>query len=239
MTLERTVMREQIKELIIQRILEGTYKPGERIVELQLVHELGVSQAPVREALRDLEAMRFIDSEPYKGARVRAVSRDELAQSYPVRAVLEELAGQMATPRATVELFSQLDSEVQDMRKAARNKDQHSLLVHDARFHELIVEAAGNTILLDTWSGLRIEAFTLVSVVTSRPGPGGHRHRTCRPGRARSATPAAGRSRDTSRPSGTCSQESTHERHPTRPSLRRRPLPDVTSPAARAPAWPP
>jgi DNA-binding GntR family transcriptional regulator len=167
MTLERTVMREQIKELIIQRILEGTYKPGERIVELQLVQELGVSQAPVREALRDLEAMRFIDSEPYKGARVRAVSRDELAQSYPVRAVLEELAGQMATPRATVELFSQLDSEVQDMRKAARNKDQHSLLVHDARFHELIVEAAGNTILLDTWSGLRIEAFTLVSVVTS------------------------------------------------------------------------
>ena len=167
MTLERTVMREQIKELIIQRILEGTYKPGERIVELQLVQELGVSQAPVREALRDLEAMRFIDSEPYKGARVRAVSRDELAQSYPVRAVLEELAGQMATPRATVELFSQLDSEVQSMRKAARNKDQHSLLVHDARFHELIVEAAGNTILLDTWSGLRIEAFTLVSVVTS------------------------------------------------------------------------
>lgn len=167
MTLERTVMREQIKELLIQRILEGTYKPGERIVELQLVHELGVSQAPVREALRDLEAMRFIDSEPYKGARVRAVSRDELAQSYPVRAVLEELAGQMATPRATVELFSQLDTEVQNMRKAARNKDQHSLLVHDARFHELIVEATGNTVLLDTWSGLRIEAFTLVSVVTS------------------------------------------------------------------------
>ena len=123
MTLERTVMREQIKELIIQRILEGTYKPGERIVELQLVNELGVSQAPVREALRDLEAMRFIETEPYKGARVRAVSRDELAQSYPVRAVLEELAGQMATPRATVELFSQLDSEVQNMRKAARNKD--------------------------------------------------------------------------------------------------------------------
>ena len=167
MTLERTVMREQIKELISQRILEGTYKPGERIVELQLVNELGVSQAPVREALRDLEAMRFIETEPYKGARVRAVSRDELAQSYPVRAVLEELAGQMATPRATVELFSQLDSEVQNMRKAARNKDQHSLLVHDARFHELIVEATGNTVLLDTWSGLRIEAFTLVSVVTS------------------------------------------------------------------------
>lgn len=167
MTLERTVMREQIKELIIQRILEGTYKPGQRIVELQLVNELGVSQAPVREALRDLEAMRFIDTEPYKGARVRAVSREELAESYPVRAALEELAGQMASSHVTDELLSQLDAEVQSMRRAARNKDQHGLLAHDARFHELIVEAAGNSVLLDSWGGLRIEAFTLVSVLTS------------------------------------------------------------------------
>jgi DNA-binding GntR family transcriptional regulator len=167
MTLERTVMREQIKELIIERILDGTYKPGERIVELQLVQELGVSQAPVREALRDLEAMRFIETEPYKGARVRAVTRNELAESYPVRAVLEELAGQLAAPHADTELFRQLDVEVENMLVAALNKDQHGLLIHDARFHELIVEASGNAALLDTWSGLRIEAFTLVSVVTS------------------------------------------------------------------------
>lgn len=167
MTLERTVMREQIKELIMQRILEGSYRPGDRIVELQLVNELGVSQAPVREALRDLEAMRFIETQPYKGARVRAVSRIELAESYPVRAALEQLAGQMAAPQADAELLSQLEAEMQNMRKAARNHDQHGLLTHDARFHELIVEASGNTVLLEAWSGLRIEAFTLVSVVTS------------------------------------------------------------------------
>jgi DNA-binding GntR family transcriptional regulator len=167
MTLERTVMREQIKELIIERILAGTYKPGERIVELQLVNELGVSQAPVREALRDLEAMRFVESEPYKGARVRAVTREELAESYPVRAVLEELAGHLAAPLADAELISQLDAELQNMRRSARRKDQHGLLMHDARFHELIIEAAGNSVLLDAWGGLRIEAFTLVSVVTS------------------------------------------------------------------------
>jgi len=167
MTLERTVMREQIKELIIQRILEGTYKPGERIVELQLVHELGVSQAPVREALRDLEAMRFIDTEPYKGARVRELSRADLAETYPVRAVLEELAGQMAAAQADAELLSLLDAEMESMRRAARDQDQHGLLMHDARFHELIVEAAGNSVLLDTWSGLRIEAVSLISLVTS------------------------------------------------------------------------
>lgn len=167
MTLERTVMREQIKELIIQRILDGTYRPGQRVVELQLVNELGVSQAPVREAFRDLEAMRFIETEPYRGARVRAVSAEELAESYPVRAVLEELAGQLASPNVDEELQLQLDAEVQAMRAAARIGDQHGLLVHDSRFHELIVEAAGNAVLLDAWSGLPIEAFTLVSVIKS------------------------------------------------------------------------
>jgi DNA-binding GntR family transcriptional regulator len=167
MSLERTVMREQIKELIIRRILDGSYKPGERIVELQLVHELKVSQAPVREALRDLQAMRFIDTEPYKGARVRALTREELAESYPVRAMLEELAGRLAAPRADGELLGRLGAELQSMRAAARRRDHHGLLMADARFHELIVQAAGNGVLLDSWSALRIEVFTLVSMMTS------------------------------------------------------------------------
>lgn len=168
MTLQRSVMREQIKELIIQRILEGTYKPGDRVVELQLVQELGVSQAPVREALRDLEAMRFIETEPYRGARVREVTPQELNESYPVRAALEELAGQLAASLAGDETFRLLEAEMQNMHNAAKANDQHGLLVHDARFHEIIVEAAGNSVLLDSWSGLRIEAFTLVSVIKSQ-----------------------------------------------------------------------
>lgn len=167
MTLSRTVLREQVRELIIERILDGTYRPGERVVELALVQELGVSQAPVREALRDLEAMRFVESEPYRGARVREVSRDELAETYPVRAALEELAGVMAAPEVDDGTLRQLEAELQSMLAAARGKDQHGLLVHDACFHEIVVEAAGNSVLLDCWSGLRIEAYTLVSVIKS------------------------------------------------------------------------
>jgi DNA-binding GntR family transcriptional regulator len=166
-TLSRSVLREQIKEVIIQRILDGTYAPGDRVVELALVQELGVSQAPVREALRDLEAMRFIESEPYRGARVRQVTHKELTETYPVRAALEELAGHMAAPGVDNNVLRMLESEIQNMLEAARRKDQHGLLVHDARFHELIVEQAGNSVLLDSWSGLRIEAYTLVSVVKS------------------------------------------------------------------------
>lgn len=165
MTLARTVLREQVKELIIQRILDGTYPPGSRVVESQLAGEFGVSQAPVREALRDLEALRFIETAPYKGARVRDVSAEELGEIYPVRAVLEELAGRAAAPRVTDQTLAQLEEELAGMRAAADAGDVHAQLMHDARFHELIIEAAGNQVLLEVWGSLRIEAMTLVSVI--------------------------------------------------------------------------
>jgi DNA-binding GntR family transcriptional regulator len=164
-TLARTVLREQVKELIIQRILDGTYPPGSRVVESQLAGEFGVSQAPVREALRDLEALRFIETAPYKGARVRDVSAEELGEIYPVRAVLEELAGRAAAPRVTDQTLAQLEEELAGMRAAADDGDVHAQLMHDARFHELIIEAAGNQVLLEVWGSLRIEAMTLVSVI--------------------------------------------------------------------------
>src|ERR671935_3263117 len=92
----RPTLRDQIKDALLQRILHGTYAPGERIVEIRVAHEFGVSQAPVREALRELEILRLIVSEPFRGARVRDVTPEEIAQAYPVRAALEELAARLA-----------------------------------------------------------------------------------------------------------------------------------------------
>ncbi len=97
--IERTVLREQVKDVLLQRIVRGELKPGERLVETRIASELGTSQAPVREALRDLELLRMVESEPFRGARVRAFGDDELVEVYPVRAALEELAGKLATKR--------------------------------------------------------------------------------------------------------------------------------------------
>lgn len=162
---ERPVLREQVKEVVIERIINGQYAPGDRVVESHLAAEFGVSQAPVREALRDLEAMRFVEYEPYRGSRVRRVTEEELAEIYPVRAALEELAGATAAGRMTGDVLAQLGQELAAMRDAAHGGDRRRLLVHDARFHEIIVEAAGNQTLLDMWTGLRIHARTLVSLL--------------------------------------------------------------------------
>lgn len=169
MAFTRTVMRDQIRELIMARIISGEYQPGSRIVESQVANELGVSQAPVREALRELEAMRFVETEPYKGARVRTVALGELEDIYPVRAGLEEVAANLAVakadPTSLQVLIAGLRADLHDMRSAAVAGDIHEQMVADARFHRRVVDAAHNDTLLQLWSSLRIEASTLVSAI--------------------------------------------------------------------------
>lgn len=163
--IHRRVLREDLKERIVERILDGTYPPGSRIVESQIALEFGTSQAPVREALRDLEGLRFVESQPHRGARVRAVSPKELGQIYPVRAALEEVAGREAAPIISDETLGALAEELAAMRHAAETQDVHEQLAHDARFHELIVEASDNQVLVEVWRSLRVEARTLISVI--------------------------------------------------------------------------
>jgi DNA-binding GntR family transcriptional regulator len=164
--LSRTVLREQVKELLLGRILDGTYAPGDRLVETRIAQELGTSQAPVREALRELELLRFVESKAYVGARVREVSEEELGEIYPVRAAIEEVAAR----EAAVHLdggVEELAAELEAMRSAAAAGDLHAQVEADVRFHRLIVEASGNRTLFEVWSSLRVEARTVITVLAT------------------------------------------------------------------------
>jgi DNA-binding GntR family transcriptional regulator len=99
--IERRVLREDIRDQLIESILGGHLAPGDRIVETRIAQQFGVSQAPVREALRDLELFGFIVTSPFRGAIVRQISVEELVQIYPIRAVLEGLAARDAAVRIT------------------------------------------------------------------------------------------------------------------------------------------
>jgi DNA-binding GntR family transcriptional regulator len=164
--LTRTVLREQVKEILLERILDGTYAPGDRLVETRIAQELGTSQAPVREALRELELLRFVESKPYVGARVREVSEEELAEIYPVRAAIEDVAAREAALRLDGRV-EQLGAELEAMRRAADAGDLHGQVEADVRFHRLIVEAAGNRTLLEVWASLRVEARTVITVLAT------------------------------------------------------------------------
>src|ERR1700761_5208333 len=96
--LKRDSMAEQVKQELLRKIMQGELPPGTRLVELQIARDLNTSQGPVREALRELEAMELVTTEPYKGSRVREVSANDVREAYVVRAALEELAGRLAAP---------------------------------------------------------------------------------------------------------------------------------------------
>jgi DNA-binding GntR family transcriptional regulator len=160
--------RERVKDVILQRIVSGEYPPGSRLVETRIAQELGVSQAPVREALRDLEQLGCIVHEPFRGCSVRAFSAGELLEAFPVRAALEALAARLAAERITENELLRLAELLETMREAARRGDPHGQSQANASFHATIVRAARNATLERQWALL--EPFSRTFLTVSQPG---------------------------------------------------------------------
>lgn len=154
---------ERLQAVITERIIDGTYTPGERLVELQLAKEFGVSQAPVREALRTLAAMRLVEIRPRRGTFVRAASHDDLAEVYLVRGALERTAG-MAAYADLHRDPSALEAALTDMRAGADAGDTTRVVEASTQFHRAIVLASHNSILIAIWDNLAIGVRTLATV---------------------------------------------------------------------------
>jgi DNA-binding GntR family transcriptional regulator len=157
--LVRTGLGDQIRQVLIDGIASGRLQPGERIVERRIAAELGVSQAPVREALRQLEALRLVETVPNRGARVRDFTEEDFAEFFPVRAGLEETAADLAVSRLAGRVAG-LEVHIERL-AAAEGPD---VMRHSIAFHREIVEAAGNRLLRSIWESLGIEIWTTLSV---------------------------------------------------------------------------
>ncbi|WP_435822578.1 GntR family transcriptional regulator [Microbispora bryophytorum] len=155
----RSPLRDQIRQTVLDDLSNGRWKPGDRIVERRMAAELGVSQAPVREALRELEALRLIESAPNKGARVRRLTRSDLREVYQVRAGLEETAVRLGRPRVEA-----LRTHLGRLHEAAAAGALHDQVRHGVAFHREIVKASGNDVLLSVWESLGIEVWTHLSI---------------------------------------------------------------------------
>lgn len=162
--LPRTILREQVRDVLLGRILAGEYAPGSRLVETRIAQELGISQAPVREALRDLEQLGCVVHEPFRGCSVRSMSLDELLEAFPVRAALEALAARLAAERITDDELARLEQLIAAMGEASARGDRSADSQADAAFHETIVAAAGNGTLARQWAQLQPHARTFISL---------------------------------------------------------------------------
>lgn len=165
---EREVLSTQVKDRILTWILQGDLPPGSRLVETRLARQLGTSQAPVREALRDLASLGFIETKPYRGSWVRQPSKQELIEAIEVRAELEALAARLAATRKSETCVGDLERLMAGMTEAAERGDPHDHAVKNTQFHARIVDAAHNRSLKKLWSML--EPFGRTYITASADG---------------------------------------------------------------------
>ena len=154
--LARKNLSEQIIDAIRNAIVEGRFRPGDKIPEAELADQLGVSRTPVREAFKLLEQQGLIEIRSKHGTYVASMNRAEAEDGLHVRAALEVLAVRQAlerlSPQEWDELCGRYEAMLQDAWRASDTADAVAGIEFDIAWHTLLVESAGNQALLRTWS---------------------------------------------------------------------------------------
>jgi DNA-binding GntR family transcriptional regulator len=150
---KRVCMRDRIRDVLVARILDGTYPSGLQLKELSLAREFNVSQAPIREALRELEGTGLVTSERYRGTRVRGADSVEMRESYELRLMMEIRALERSLP-LTPAMLEKLQTCVTGMTDAVARGDSESYIDWALRFHRGLVEVSGNGTFLKLWDSL-------------------------------------------------------------------------------------
>jgi len=136
---------------IVQLILRGELAVGQRINESEIAARFGVSRGPIREALRALEESRLVRSEKNRGVFVREISVAEADEIYDVREALDQLIGERVAERATPEQLRDLEAVVADMDEATAMRGVKCYHALNLKFHDLLVDFAGNVRLAECY----------------------------------------------------------------------------------------
>jgi len=151
---EDRTLRAQVRRQILDQVLDGSFVPGEKLIETALSAQLRVSRAPLREALRELADQGILISEPYKGFRVRPVSERDLRELYTMRTALEKFAFSLAWPSRNAADLADLDARYAALMSTRTTGNQARAIEHEIRFHGWVYERADHRLLADHWNRL-------------------------------------------------------------------------------------
>lgn len=147
---------EVIAERIVEAIRTGTLKPGERIVEAALARKLNVSRAPLREALKHLEASQLVERRHNHGTFVAQVTKERALELVILRATLEGLAARLVAARRTEEMLAAFSAQTDRMRELSAAQNVDAWREADWQFHEMLCRASGNDLLLRSWLSISL-----------------------------------------------------------------------------------
>ena len=163
-------LREVVCETLREAIRKGTLKPGERLMEIQLAEELGVSRTPVREAIRKLELEGYVIMMPRRGTYVANLSIRDVNEVFEIRTSLDSLASGLAAERITDEELERLQRLLVAIGEYIEANDMDKIVETDTEFHDLLHQASRNSRLVGIIFNLREQLTRFRSTSMSFPG---------------------------------------------------------------------
>ena len=163
-------LREVVCETLREAIRSGVLKPGERLMEIQLADELGVSRTPVREAMRKLELERYVIMLPRRGTYVANISIRDINEVFEIRTTLDALASGLAAERITEEELEQLERLLVSIGENIETRNMKKVVEDDMEFHDILYKASRNQRLVGIISNLREQMTRFRSMSMSYPG---------------------------------------------------------------------
>ena len=164
--IDRGALAEKVASVLRRAIVQGKFVPGERLPEIWLSKQLGVSRAPIREAFRILGIEGLVEVIPQKGARVRGLTSRDVENIYELRSALDSLAVRLAIPQLQERDFVHLQKLLSQMKSYLEKGDNHSYQRLNSEFHDLFYQRSQNQWLCDVYNGLmkhimRLRSFSL------------------------------------------------------------------------------
>lgn len=163
-------LREVVCETLRNAIIQGVLKPGERLMEIQVSEELGVSRTPVREAIRKLELEGFVVMIPRRGTYVSDLSIKDINEVFEVRTALDVLAAGMAAERITDAELEQMERLLVELGEYIEEDNIEKIVEADSQFHDLLYSASRNSRLVGIINNLREQLTRFRSLSMSYPG---------------------------------------------------------------------
>ena len=152
-------LRDVVFNTLREAILKGDLKPGERLMELQLAAQLGVSRTPIREAIRMLEQEGLAVTVPRKGAEVAKMTLKGMEDVLEIREALDILACQLACERITEEQLTLLEEKKKAFEDSLKTANVKAIAEADVNFHDVIYDATGNPKLVNMLNNLREQIY--------------------------------------------------------------------------------
>lgn len=163
----RQSLSQDVADLIKKQMVDGELKPGDRIVESKLARELGISQTPIREAIRLLAGEGIVKIVSNKGPVIQTLSMDDVFEIYSIRAMLEGLAMRMATQTASDEEISGIERIYERMKRRLRDDSVSSLLRDSAHLHASIVALSKHSRLITTYKSISFQILFVNKILGS------------------------------------------------------------------------